>query len=381
MRRAMLRSLRTSCFRKLFKKRRVVILLLLLVCLILSTAILFTTGKGHVNLRKDILFSLKKSPVRKIDGTLLDIDLVLENVNNKKVNISSGFLSPSTGLPLNLSRTWNETRVIYNRVDKSGSRSLLYTFRRLRDVNGFIHNQSTEWLKPNLTLQEQRDFVTEILSLTSPFIYDRHVHYMDFEMFGVSAPSWINMIREPLPRLVSRYYFKRYGDEFRSGPRMGFNGTEEDVNRSFDDCVLSDHPECSVEGGFLIIPYFCGHEPACQKPSRWALERAQMNVLEKFAFVGVLEDFNSTLIILERMFPQFFSGMFRTYKHVKHKFIKYRSSTKIETSSIALTIMKSRLSLEYEFYNFVKERLELIKQQLGIDSPTTTEKELTSKNT
>ncbi|XP_070576835.1 uronyl 2-sulfotransferase-like [Ptychodera flava] len=357
---------RKSQLKKLFRKRRVIVTVLLVGSALLSTAILFMSGRGDVTLAQDLLLSGKRPSVPNIDRALLDLDVIRERLNTMQLNSSLVTVKPSSDLPLDLSRTWNETRIIYNRVDKSGSRSLLYTFRRLRVENGFIHNQSRIYLKPNLTLSEQRDLVAEVQSLRPPFIFDRHLHYVDFNIFGARAPSWINLIREPLPRLISRYYFKRYGDEFQQGPRMGFNGTEEDINQSFDDCVLLDKHECSEEGGFLVVPYFCGQEPACQKPSRWALEKAKQNVVEKFAFVGILEDFNSTLIVLEKMFPQFFKGLYRTYKHVKYKVFRYRSSTKTETSSVAMAIMRSRLGLEYEFYEFVRDRLEIIKKQLNI---------------
>ncbi|XP_070579118.1 uronyl 2-sulfotransferase-like [Ptychodera flava] len=342
-------------FKKLLRGRRVVVTASSLF-LFLLLSILSKSGKIDVS-KNVIIICSKLTSILYNNHTFRQINVTGENLNS---------VNPGSSLPFDLRRTLSETRIIYNRVDKSGSRSLMNAYKQLCTVNGFSGNSSRIFLKRTLTLSEQRDLVAEIQSLKPPFIFDRHVYYIDFSTFGVRAPSWINLIREPVPHLASRYYYKRFGDKLEPGPRMGFNGTIEEFNQSFEDCVLLNKHECSVEGGFIIIPYFCGHEPACHVPSRWALERAKRNVIVKYAFVGILEDFDSTLLVLEKIFPQFFTGLHLVYKQVKDNAIMYKSSNKIETHSNAKAVMKTRLSLEYEFYEFVRDRLEMIKKQLNI---------------
>ena len=52
-----------------------------------------------------------------------------------------------------------------------------------------------------------------------PAVYHGHFAYFDIPQ-GIlqtssTKPVWINVIRKPVDRLVSFYYFLRYGDDLR----------------------------------------------------------------------------------------------------------------------------------------------------------------------
>jgi hypothetical protein len=57
---------------------------------------------------------------------------------------------------------------------------------------------------------------------------------------------------------------------------------------------------------------FCGHEDFCKSfNSQLVLQRAKENVDRDFPVVGVLEDLNKTLSVLENRMPHIFKGAFK----------------------------------------------------------------------
>ncbi|XP_070562698.1 uronyl 2-sulfotransferase-like [Ptychodera flava] len=303
-----------------------------------------------------VVFKLTSQHIGPGSSSLLDTSLRFDG---------ESALSPDMGLPLDPTGAWNETRVIFNRVSKVGSRSLLNVIMRLSQKLEFKRERSPVFVKVFLNETGEKIFIKEIEALEPPYIYDRHLDYVDFETYGSAVkPVWINLTRDPVSRLVSFYYYTRFGDSF-SVPE--WTGAPEDFNQTFDECVLNNKYECSTENTFRVVPYFCGQKDECRTPSRWAIEQAKKNVVEKFLFVGITEQFNSTLVILERLLPKFFEGALEAYKVTLSSIRdQFKSKSKIEPSEEALKIQRERMALEVEFYEFVKKRMLLIKEQLGI---------------
>lgn len=145
---------------------------------------------------------------------------------------------------------------------------------------------------------------------------------------------------------------------------------EEERYLDINECILGNYAECSNPRLFYIIPYFCGQHPKCRDPGEWALERAKQNVNENFLLVGILEELEDVLLLLERFLPHYFKGVMDIYKNPEHRKLGNLTVTVKKTfpSPNALQVLYQRMKYEYEFYYYVKEQFHLLKRKFGLKS-------------
>lgn len=266
--------------------------------------------------------------------------------------------------------------VIYNRVPKTASTSFMGITYELCGRNGFnVMHLNTSRNSHVMSLSDQLRFVWNVTRWTrkQPAFIHGHVAYLNFARFGLFTPRplYINLIRRPLDRLVSYYYFLRNGDNFRPNVVRKKAGDK----RSFDECVDLNERDCRVENLWLQVPFFCGQDSECWKPgSKWALETAKRNLLGAYFLVGTTESLHEFVQVLEAALPQMFAGATAVYdkgskSHLRKTFNKVGPSAR----TIA-KIQQSRIwQMENEFYqfaldnfNFVRDRtLVRVKQATG----------------
>ena len=179
--------------------------------------------------------------------------------------------------------------------------------------------------------------------------------------------------------------------------------------KDLSECILSGDLECQFNPETRSrmeqqLTYFCGSSPECQVVgNRAALQKAKYNAEKYYSVIGVVSDLESSLFVMEHYLPRYFKNAkliykmlglaninnkkkspWKSYKRllrrrphvmddIRHnagggskKFRKNKTRIKQELSPEARAVLEANMTLEYEFYNFVQERLRQQKIKLGI---------------
>ncbi|CDW57539.1 Sulfotransfer 2 domain containing protein [Trichuris trichiura] len=274
---------------------------------------------------------------------------------------------------------WNsrDTVVLYNRIPKTGSTSfmgIVYDLCRSNHFNVIHVNISRN--NHYMSLWDQLHFAQNISNWVQrkPAVYHGHVVYINFKRLGAKNPIYINVVRDPLERLISYYYFLRYGDDFRpylSRRRKGNNET-------FDQCIRRGGKDCNVSNLWLQIPFFCGHSADCRIPGNpWALSKAKETLLNDYLLVGITEELEDFVLVLEVALPSIFAGAMETIKSGA-KFSLRKTLNKVAPSGETLSLMRENniWKMEQEFYEFAKRQFHFVKAQFlnGIPSSIGTQR-------
>ncbi|KAL1451079.1 hypothetical protein WDU94_003373 [Cyamophila willieti] len=140
------------------------------------------------------------------------------------------------------------------------------------------------------------------------------------------------------------------------------------LKKDFESRVIRGDRECSYLSGETREGigdhrrqslFFCGHGESCLPFNTvGALERAKLAVEKHYAVVGVLEDFNATLTVMENYIPRFFAHASQIYhedmvqyRQINHNIFKPPVREEIKQ------LVRQNFTREIEFYQFCRQRL------------------------
>jgi len=248
--------------------------------------------------------------------------------------------------------------LVYNRVPKCGSSTIVQIMKTLGKNKKFAVKSSRNYREHFLSDSKQRELLSFLKKEKKPFFYDRHFYFFNMTSLGEKV-NLINMVRNPMERIVSNFYFVRNPSRWRgreTAPKQSW------FTKSFSDCVKNNDTECLVAKGErsqeFQMRYFC----ECERPGMTEREMMleAMETLEKeYSVVGVMERFNDSLLVMEKYLPGWFSGSLSALSRVSpsltnrnpHPTFSHLSPKTQET-------LISRLGYDIEFYHFVIQRLE-----------------------
>nr|XP_039252533.1 uronyl 2-sulfotransferase-like [Styela clava] len=254
--------------------------------------------------------------------------------------------------------------VFYNRVGKCGSRSLLHLVRVLGNMKGFNVFSSNDVATDHPNSTEVEKEMKKISSfIKKPTIYNRHIHFLDFKAVGLEEPIYINMIRDPIQRFSSQYNYLKYGDAAWKDKKP--RNDLPDIN----ECVMKNISLCNNKGFmFYIGLYFCGFDAVCSIKSRDRVELAKKHIDENYYAIGLTEEFENTIKLLEKMLPSFFEGITSLWNG-NMKTWKSKTTTKRRENLTEESIEKLKNSYfldEYEVYNHGRKKFDRLKNEFGI---------------
>lgn len=257
--------------------------------------------------------------------------------------------------------------VIFNVLPKSGSRTLKSIVQRLKEKNNVDVKHMME--DYNQTKDDKIAIIQQTLrnSNDTAFIYT-HMRYKPFA--SEKRPLYISIVRDPIERLASLYYFVRYGDkhldmspaaiEFRA--KMAAQNLSDE---SFDDCVLDGGKMCRTKGTF--VRHFCGYINCDGKSSQARVQKAIANI-ETYHVIGIMEDYLSVLKVLEKKIPEIFRGAVALYEHEREEIVgDIQTKNKSKVSSKVRNILKRELRQDYELYYLLKRKFRALKKELSIN--------------
>lgn len=234
--------------------------------------------------------------------------------------------------------------LFHNKLPKSGSTTMKYIISTLQKANNFHMDYQAPCINKLTCATDLTDGLGASTKLAEhvaeqraahpgKFVLLKHQYWHNFTMQGMEQPTYINVVRDPITRFSSMYYFQRYGfASMGSADRKGvqrhsWKGTEEDIAQTLDMCVENLADECT-EPLQILVRYFCGTGPECSMKSTtmnkfgaindWnkvsaAAQIARTHIIKQYYAIGLMEEFEETLALFETVLPQFFKGAQAAY--------------------------------------------------------------------
>lgn len=158
-----------------------------------------------------------------------------------------------------------------------GSEQLIELIRQLGQVNDFSVSRAPFSAPVRYHLNEvaQAELVDELYEMGPSHAHSMHVNFINFRRYDTSQPIYINLVRDPVERVISWFYYRRTPWSAVQNYRVTKKFFDDKFyKKDYHDCVLNADPECVYEQGASFTQtqaqhirqtlFFCGHDPVCE---------------------------------------------------------------------------------------------------------------------
>jgi len=219
------------------------------------------------------------------------------------------------------------------------------------------------------TNQELIETKNKIRDLQQKTLYVEHTHFVN-----ISSPkvAYINLIRDPLKRVNSVYCYardltKKFGQKQLQAHHSNETLSKKWLSTPLGECIHeSSISHCVTSYNlFITIKYFCGTHHTCYSPNTdAAVEQAIANIDQFYSVVGVLEEIDKTLAVMEEKLPGYFRGAGQSYEELVSQGSHVRNKCKADLEPLQDTkdpeyqLLREYLKREYQLYNYVRDKLD-----------------------
>lgn len=192
---------------------------------------------------------------------------------------------------------------------------------------------------PEAILIQHQPTIHQALGALPSGAIDRFEVAMGHLWFGVHAlvpraATYITVLRDPIERVISHYYFvQQHPEHYLHGVSRGMS-LEEYVTSGCSNELANDQTRLLAGG-------------AIDTPSEM-LAIAKQNLERHFAVVGLTEEFDQSLLLMQRCFG------WRSPFYLKRNVTRHPSKAQLPAAT--LRVVEQHNQLDLELYRFARER-------------------------
>lgn len=261
-------------------------------------------------------------------------------------------------------------RLVYNRVDKTGSASLarILEMQQIRRVVSHM-----DYVTEGMDFPSRAEYAQALSRLPMRGVYVRHAHHL---LSTDASYVWVNVVREPLARWRSQFEWQRstrYRIATGHGASLEIDPCQSAGLKTLDACLLElnrSRGHRALRSSQIRMPsqlaYFCepdvqcGRRYGCSEAAACTLDAALHALNRRYRLVGLTERFEQTIGLLEAMLPLFFRNASRWSSYHDHR-TRSRSSGGDHDPRVqaAARDIAARIATNYademRFYNAAKQ--------------------------